>query len=327
MRTPDAALARKITFHESKQSYFTMRLLVDKDLVDDSYRAYAYFRWADDVVDEELKTRVDRLAFIRGQRALIERLYDGEQPEGLRTEERMIAELVRHDRGPHSRLRSYIENFLAIIEFDAERKGRRITEAELRIYTDRLALAVTDAILYFIKNGHPYPDDERGIAGARAAHVTHMLRDMREDLSEGYANIPEEYLEEHGIAPGEIESPAFRAWVKSRVEEAREDFRVGKAYIDSLDVLRTKIAARWYCARFEHILETIEKDGYRLRADYDDEKTAVRWVQMTGLALKVALRHVAGKAWGTVRPLPVRSKEVVHCETIRHRCPVVRALA
>ncbi len=308
MRTPDAVLARRITFHESKQSYFTMRLLVDKDLLDDSYRAYAYFRWADDVVDEHLKTREERLAFIRAQRALAERLYAGERPGDLGLEETMLAELIRHDRQPNSGLRSYIENFLAIIEFDAKRKGRCITDVELRTYTDRLALAVTDAIQYFIENGHPYPKDERRIAGARAAHITHMLRDMQEDLPEGYVNIPKEYLDEQGIAPEAIESPAFREWVKSRVTEARKDFRQGKTYIDRLDVLRTKIAARWYCARFEHILDTIEKDGYRLRADYSEEK-AFRYLVMVGLAASVTLRHWTSKARGMGRPLPVEAKE------------------
>ncbi len=304
MRTPDAVLARRITFRESKQSFFTMRLLVDKDLVDDSYRAYAYFRWADDVVDEHLTTREERLAFIRGQQDLIERLYAGERPGELGLEETMIAELIRHDRQPRSGLRSYIENFLAIIEFDAERKGRRITNEELRTYTDQLALAVTDAIQYFIRNGYPYPEDARRIAGARAAHITHMLRDMREDLPEGYANIPSEFLDAHAIEPGAIDSAAFREWVKSRVEEAREDFRLGKAYIDGLDVLRTKIAARWYCARFEHILDTIEADGYRLRSDYDGEKTALRYLLMAGLAGAVTLRHLAVKARRLRRPVP-----------------------
>ncbi len=307
MRAPDAALARRITFRESKQSYLTMRLLVDRDLVDDSYRAYAYFRWADDVVDEHLRTREERLAFIRAQKALIARLYDGEQLGSLRTEETMVAELVRHDRGTRSGLRSYIENFLAIIEFDAERKGRRITAEELRVYTDRLALAVTDAIQYFIRNGHRYAEDERRIAGARAAHITHMLRDMREDLPEGYANIPSEYLERHGIEPDAMDSPAFRAWVKSRIEEAREDFRRGKAYIDGMDVLRAKVAARLYCARFEHVLDTIEDDGYRLRADYSEERGALRWLQMTGLAVGVTLRHLVSMARKRIRshPTPV----------------------
>ena len=144
-----------------------------------------------------------------------------------------------------SGLRSYIANFMAIIEFDAERKGRLVTVDELRSYTDRLALAVTDAIQYFVKNGHPYADDDRRIAGARAAHIVHMLRDMRKDLQEGYYNVPREYLEENDIGPGDMESPAFLRWVKSRAESARKEFRRGKLYIDEMDILRTKIAAHW----------------------------------------------------------------------------------
>ena len=286
-----AKLARRITWRESKQSYFTMRLLVDRDLVDDSYRGYAYFRWADDVVDKDLPTKEERLAFIRGQRALIESLYEGRRPEGLREEEVLLADLIGHDRGPRSRLRSYIENFLAIIEFDAERRGRRVTEAELSEYTERLALAVTDAIQYFIANGHPVPEEAGRLAGARAAHITHMLRDMRKDLPDGYANIPSEVLEANGIAPDEVDSDAFRGWVKSRVDEAKADFARGKAYIDGLDVLRTKIAARWYCARFEHILDTIQADGYRLRLDYAETHKAFGYLKMAGLALGIALQH------------------------------------
>jgi phytoene/squalene synthetase len=291
MSRSDAALARRITWRESKQSYFTMRLLVDRDLVDDSYRAYAYFRWADDVVDELLKSKEARLAFIRGQRALIEGLYAGRRPDHLKEEEVLIADLIQHDRGPQSGLRSYIENFLAIIEFDAERRGRRISEAELRGYTDRLALAVTDAILYFIRNGHPYPEDARRIAGARAAHITHMLRDLRKDLDAGYANIPTEYLEGHGIRPEDIDSPAFRDWVKARVDQARQEFQAGKEYIDELDVLRTKIAARWYCSRFEHVLDTIEADGYLLRMDYAAKHRALGYLKMAGVAVRVIFQH------------------------------------
>lgn len=302
-------LARDITRRESMQSYLTMRLLVDKDLVEDSYRAYAYFRWADDVVDKLSDSNEKRAAFIGRQRALIEGLYRGERPEGLDRMEAMVAELIGNDRGPHSRLRSYIENFLAIIEFDAERSGRRITGAELREYSDRLAVAVTDAIQYFIANGYPYPEDERRIAAARAAHTTHMLRDLRQDLPAGYWNVPAEFLEAAEIGPEDWDTPAFRNWVRSRVEEAREDFRRGKVYINGLDVLRTKIAALWYCAHFETVLDTIERDGYRLRLDYSDGHRSAAWLKMIGLAVRVSLRHLGSRLgrivkFGAGRPRP-----------------------
>ncbi len=288
--TPDP-LAREITRTESLQSYLTMKLLVDKDLVEDSYRAYAYFRWADDMVDKLSASNEEREAFIHGQRTLIEALYRGEVPQTLDRMEAMMANLIRNDRGPNSRLRSYIENFLWIIEFDATRNGRRITGAELREYSDRLAIAVTDAILYFIGNGHLYPEDMHRTSAARAAHMVHMLRDFRDDVPAGYWNIPREVLETHGIRPEETDHPAFREWVRERVAEAREDFRLGKAYIDSLDVFRTKLAASWYCARFEHLLDTIEADGYRLRKDYPRSHGLRSWLRMLGVGVRVTVRH------------------------------------
>lgn len=305
--TPDP-LATRVTRQESLQSYLTMRLLADHDLVEDSFRAYAYFRWADDRVDTLPTSSGERVAFIRGQRTLIEGLYRGVRPEGLTREETMVADLIANDRVPNSRLRSYIENFLAIIEFDAERRGRRITEAELREYSDRLAIAVTDAIEYFIKNGHAYPDDEARIAAARAAHTTHMLRDYRDDLGAGFWNIPSEYLEAHRIGPEDIESPAFREWVRLRVEAARDDFRLGKEYIDRLDVLRTKLAASWYCGHFEHVLDTIEEDGYRLRMDYATDHQAAAWLRMIGIAARVVARHGIRSVGAACRSAALRTR-------------------
>ncbi len=47
----DAFLAAKITKAASRQTYYTIRLLVDRNLVDDAYRTYAYFRWVDDALE------------------------------------------------------------------------------------------------------------------------------------------------------------------------------------------------------------------------------------------------------------------------------------
>ena len=48
----DPVLAASITQAASKQTYYTIRFLVDDWLVDDAYRAYAYFRWVDDWLDD-----------------------------------------------------------------------------------------------------------------------------------------------------------------------------------------------------------------------------------------------------------------------------------
>jgi phytoene/squalene synthetase len=268
-------------------------------LVNDCCRAYGYFRWVDDVVDavpeedQAARFREEAISFVKRQRELIDRLYRGERPDDLMPEERIIADLIGHDRGADSGLQSFIRNFLAIIEFDAHRRGRFVSQRELAWYSDRLGKAVTDAIQYFIRNGHPYPTADNHYLAATAAHVTHMLRDMVEDAAEGYFNIPREYLEEHGINPQDVDSPPFRAWVRERVQQARQYFAEGKHYIDGLDVLRCKIAAHWYCARFEGLLDTIEHDGYVLRAEYNRRRTLSTWLRMGLLATSVTLQHLA----------------------------------
>lgn len=293
VRDATAALAQSITQASSKQTYYTARLLVDNGLVNDCHRAYAYFRWADDVIDVSSQSGDERISFIRRQRELIDRAYRKERPDDLTPEEEIVADLISHDRRENSRLRSFIYNFLAVIEFDAHRKGRLISQEELTWYSHSLGKAVTDCIQYFIGNGHPYPTSDSCYLAATAAHIVHMLRDMVEDAAEGFINIPCEYLEAHGISPEDVDSLPFRAWVRERVEQTRQYFREGKCYLDQLDVLRCKMAGYWYCARFEGLLDTIERDGYILRAEYNERRKLSAWLRMAWLGVSVTLRHIA----------------------------------
>jgi len=297
MKNDTALLAHTITRSSSKQSYYIACLLVDRDLVDDCCRAYGYFRWADDVIDLNSLPKQERVSFIERQNDLIELLYRGEIPTDLCPEEEIIADLIRHDRGKNSGLQSYIRNFMAILEFDAQRKGQPINQQELTWYSDCLGRAVTDAIQYFVGNGFPYPDDTNRYLAAKAAHITHMLRDLISDLDEGYINIPREYLEEHDLNPQDIESPLMRAWVKTQVQLARKYFREGKRYLDQLDVLRCKIAGYWYCVRFECVLDAIEKDGYILRTDYNERRKLSTRLKLVKLALSLIIRHSLNLTW------------------------------
>jgi phytoene/squalene synthetase len=305
MTNATATLARSITWASSKQSYITARLLADRDLVDDCLRAYAYFRWADDTIDISLQSCGERTAFIARQKSLIEKLYMHEHPLDLSPEEAMLADLIAHDRGPDSGLRSFIRNFLAVIEFDAHRTGRLVSRHELAIYTACLGTAVMDGLLYFIGNGHPYPRTPDRTLAVVGAHLTHMLRDTLEDLPVGFVNIPIEDIESHGICLEEVESEPFRLWVRGQVEQARSCFREGKSYIDSLDVLRAKLAGVWYCARFERILDAIERDGFVLRSEYPERHCLKAWLKMFGLGFVVTMHHLAGRVRSpSYRPNP-----------------------
>jgi phytoene/squalene synthetase len=244
------------------------------------------------VIDVTSTSDEERLGFIEREQEIIDILYQQGKPDGLAQEEEILADLIRNDRFENSGLRSFIENMFAIIEFDAHRKGRLISGEELDLYTDRLSRSVTDGMQYFIGNGFPYPQSDDRLLAAEAAHIIHLLRDMVEDTAEGYINIPQEYLDEHGITPQDISSEPYRRWVKGRVELARDYFAKGKKYLDSLGVLRCKMVGHWYCARFEGVLDSIERDDYLLRDEYQESRNLSTWLRIATLGLTVPVRHI-----------------------------------
>ena len=260
-------------------------------------RGYAYFRWVDDVIDVSTKTAEERISFIMRQICLVDALYKKEKPGTLTPEEQMVADLIAHDRGENSGLQSFIRNFLTALEFDARRKGSLVNQAELVWYSRCLGRAVTDAIQYFIGNGHTYPGTDNQYLAATAAHITHMLRDMIEDIDDGFVNIPREYLEAHDISLVDGDKYMIRDWARGQVERARDLFRDGQRYLDELDFLRCKIAGYWYCARFECVLDAIERDDYMLRPSYHERHKLIFKLKMGWLAVSITLRHAARRRW------------------------------
>jgi phytoene/squalene synthetase len=286
-------LAPSITKAASKQTYYTIRFLADRDRVADAYRAYAYFRWVDDVLDAETASRPvlsaveasERSAFIRRQKSLLESCYQGESPCSVSSEEKILVELVRSDTENLSGLRSYLHNMMAVMAFDAERRGRLISQAELDGYTCRLASAVTEAMHYFIGHCSFSPHDETRYLAVSAAHITHMLRDTYDDLQAGYYNIPREVLEAYHIGPQNVHCDAYRAWVRSRVGLAREYFEAGRDYFRRVQNSRHRLAGFAYMARFEWLLETFEREGFRLRPQYNERRSIGTGLRMSWLAL------------------------------------------
>lgn len=303
--TSQPASAQTITKAASQQTYYTIRFLADRERVADAYRSYAYFRWVDDTLDTgdiplskssgTIKSRVEaqeRMAFLERQKSLLEKSYRGESPRDANLEENMLVELVSHDREKNSGLQIYLRNMMQVMEFDAKRRGRLISQAELNDYTRGLASAVTESMHYFI--GHndytPRPHDETRYLAVTGAHITHMLRDTLDDLQTGYYNVPREVLEENHISPQDVRSDAYRTWVRSRVRLARECFRAGREYLARVENLRCRLAGFAYTARFEWLLDTIEEEGYLLRPEYNERKSFGTGLWMGILTLSSLVR-------------------------------------
>jgi len=158
-----AVLAASITWTASRQTYYTFRFLVDRALVADAYRAYGYFRWLDDRLDAGAMDRPDRLAFVLRQEELVDLRQRGRQPPDVSPEEQMLVDLLRPDEPDGSGLRMYISNMMRVMAFDADRRGRVISRAELAEYTLSLATAVTEALHHFIGHGDPWLLDDLGL--------------------------------------------------------------------------------------------------------------------------------------------------------------------
>ena len=284
-QNPTLELAPSITKAASKQTYYTIRFLADLDRVADAYRAYAYFRWLDDVIDEEAGSGVERIAFVHRQKSLLESCYSGEIPNDLCIEEWMLVDLIHNDTEKDSGLQTYLRSMMDVMVFDVNRRGRVISQTELHNYSYMLAKAVTEAIYYFIGHDEIVPCHETRYMAVTAAHITHMLRDGLEDIENGYFNIPQEYLQAHGISPQNMNVTAYHEWVCGRVRLARSYFTRGLECTTQIKNLRCRLAIYAYTARFEWLLNAIERDHYCLRSAYPERKSLQAGLWMTWHAI------------------------------------------
>lgn len=292
------SLAAAITKVASKQTYYTIRFLVDRPLVDDAYRAYAYFRWVDDVIDEVTSTgrdagdteRLVRLRFLERQKALLEACLCAEEPEAVDPHEAMLVDLVRHADRSDPRLLAYLRHMMLVMEFDVWRRGRLITRQELDDYTRWLAIAVSEAMHYFIGNGAAAPHDETRYLAVSGAHIVHMLRDTYPDVRAGYFNAPREVLEASSIGPADVRCDAYRAWVRERVLLARGYFDAGQSYFARVQSRRHRLAGIAYMARFEWLIEALERNGFTLQDEYADQRSLATGLRMGGYVVSSLVR-------------------------------------
>lgn len=311
-----AVLAATITKSASRQTYYTIRWLVDRPCVDDAYRAYAYFRWVDDILDAAAlpgahwreTDRARSLDFIDRQRALLRACLHGEAPRNVDSFESMLVHLLGDPDQVGGGLATYVEQMMRVMEFDAERRGRRISREELDAYTRWLAIAVTEAVSHFIGGDRTTPHDQGRYHAAAGAHILHMLRDMHDDLRAGYVNIPQDVLGGRPIEPRDLETEAVRAWVHGRVELARAHLTAGHEYLARVSNRRHRLAGLAYMARFEWLIPRLERDAYVIRPWYGEATV--------GAGVGAALRTLAATAAPIVIDRPATSALAA-----RHRRP------
>ncbi|HET7010019.1 MAG TPA: squalene/phytoene synthase family protein [Anaerolineales bacterium] len=259
-----AARARAITRAGSLSTFLIIRWLADADLADDAFRAYAYFRWIDDMVDGEELAAPGRTAFLARQRQLLACALRGARVDAADPEEHLLSDLLGREHTGHPGLRSYLIHVMAVIDFDVRRRGQTVAARELATYSRNLSMAVMGGLSYFVGHHSVYPATPERLLAASGAHIIHMLRDAAEDVRAGYYNVPREFLEAHRLAPDDLQSPAYAEWVRQRLVLARRCLARGRGYILSCRNLRVRLAGLAYTARFLYTLRKLEaKAGLR----------------------------------------------------------------
>lgn len=287
MTTASAILARSITRNASRQTDLTISLLVDRGRVDDAYRAYGYFRWVDDRLDQASDSSAERQAFLAAQLALVEGAYRGEARAAAPAEQ-MVLDLVRGEPQRDSGLGLYVRHMLTVMAFDVERRGLLVSQAQLAAYTQSLAVAVTEALHHFIGHGRRSPHGAARYQAVAGAHIAHMLRDFHEDVSLGYFNAPREVFGDPPGDPSRIDLRALQQWTRARVAHARRSLSIGRASLRDVESSRCRIAMLAYTARFERVLGQIERADFVLQPGLGTGRRIDPWISFAQALLSFA---------------------------------------
>ena len=195
-----------------------------------TYVLYAFFRLADDVVDDPDPPPADeRRAELAAMRAAV---LDGEA-----TDEPVLAAMadLRERHGIPDR---EVEVFLDAMVADVEATDYE-TYADLERYLRGSSVAVANMMLDVMDPADPEAARPHARALAEAFQLTNFLRDVREDVRDyDRVYLPRETLTAHGVAREEITrleySPRFAAAMRTELERTEARYREGVAGIGLL---------------------------------------------------------------------------------------------
>ncbi|USZ67377.1 phytoene/squalene synthase family protein [Halorussus salilacus] len=195
-----------------------------------TYVLYAFFRVADEVVDdpdpgppEELRAELARLR---------------EAATGERETDDPVLAAFDEMRERHGIPDREVEEFVAAMEADVEPDGYDTYE-DLRSYLRGSSVAVAYMMLAVMDPEDSEAARPHARALAEAFQLTNFLRDVREDVTEyGRIYIPRETLQAHGASTDDIadlrHSAGVTAAVRAELRRTEERYREGVAGIEYL---------------------------------------------------------------------------------------------
>jgi 15-cis-phytoene synthase len=187
------------------------------------YAAYAFCRWADDIVDDSDQRDASREQLDEWQREL-DRCYDGKPSHPITI---ALTDALQHFQIPKSA-------FVALIDGCRQDlvKNRYDNFDELLDYCRMVASSISDISLA-IFGYRTAAAIEHGRNLATALQLTNVTRDIGDDLARDRVYIPQDELQRFGVkrlAPGE----EMRRLIDFQIDRAESYFRAAEPLIHEL---------------------------------------------------------------------------------------------
>lgn len=238
-----------LTKTESPFGYWSSRVFFSQDRRKILFLLYAYFRWVDDTVDKPDFNLDFNHEFIHRQTTIIQAWYMGESAvlsENLF--ETMAATAIKEDKKNGSQLQSMITGFLEAIAWDVERRNKIVNQIELDRYSLLLGRSYSEGLLYGLKlnpceSTYSTPKTLCGVA----AHWSHLLRDLSEDLKLGYINISDDDIKQYSI--NLKNSQTLLPWIREKCCRTLDMFAEGRKSRSLLPTHKAQIVFDLNCLK------------------------------------------------------------------------------
>lgn len=226
------------------------------------YAVYAYCRDVDDIADGDAPDAV-KLEQLHEWRSEIDRLYDGDATNPITSA--LVRPVVEFDL-PKA-------EFLAVLDgMERDALGGVIapTQEDLRSYCRQVAGAVGVLCMQIFAKGDPRAApakrNEIAVALGDALQLTNILRDLGDDASRGRIYLPQEILEDAGVAARTpdalLRDPALPVACARLAESARRRFADTRALLDTVS-RRTARPCRVMLEVYARLLAHLEATEWR----------------------------------------------------------------
>ncbi|MFC0205948.1 phytoene/squalene synthase family protein [Novosphingobium soli] len=308
---PDRAAlvsAARESIRKGSKSFAAASRLFDRTTRERVWLLYAWCRACDDIADEQdhgraaaprpLGTRLDAESRLATIRTLTELAMAGEETGSPAFD--ALAVLMRET--PVTR--PMVEDVLAGFALDAA-DWRPRTEADLLRYCYHVAGAV--GVMMAAVMGVPAEDEDtldRACDLGLAFQLGNIVRDVWEDDANGRCYLPQEWLAEADIPPGEVTKPHYRHALVPLVARA---CAMARAYEASARVGAGRLAfrQRWAVLSAAEIYGGIAREVERRGAHAWDHRVRVGAGAKLAMVLK-ALGQARGQPAAAAKPAPSR---------------------